>query len=453
MRVLIIAGRWLAAVLGLSVLCIVLALVFFNPNARRDEFEAWISEQTGRSFTLEGELGWQVWPLLTVTLPHTRLGGAPGTRDATLPFAEWQQASLSVRLWPLVQGRLEFGAVQLRGLRVRLQRTAEGRNNWQDLLQLLTEDRPPGRFKFMSLDGLQVDDAEISLDDAATRRLTTLRVVSLQTSGMAFDRPIGVTLKAHASTQARADNRVVDSNLFSQSMDLPFTLVVQVQADAALQRWQVDNLQFAAQMTATGVLSGAGTINALPVTLRLRHAVWQVAQQQQLNALQVAVGDAQLVTDQVQLTQLDTTPQLVTTLQFKVAGLRQWLQGLGVEMPATRDANALQQLSAQWQVTGSMQDLRVRVPELLLDQSHFTGEVRMQRTGDAFHYAFDLHADQVDLDRYLPVTPPAGRDQPAFEPVPIEWLLSLHARGLLHIDRVHWQAIRAQQLTITLDGS
>jgi uncharacterized protein involved in outer membrane biogenesis len=95
-RVLIVAGRWLAAVLGLSVLCIVLALGFFNPNARRDDIEAWVTEQTGRSFTLDGELGWQLWPHPAVTLPHIRLGLRPAPKKQAMPSAvcQWQQASV-----------------------------------------------------------------------------------------------------------------------------------------------------------------------------------------------------------------------------------------------------------------------------------------------------------------------------------------------------------------------
>jgi AsmA protein len=455
-RVMTIAGRWLAAVLGLSVLCIVLALVFFNPNAYRDEIQAWVSEQTGRGFTLDGELGWQVWPRLTVTLPHMQLGSAPGATKAGNPldpFAEWQQAGVSVRLWPLVHGRLEFGAVQLRGLRLRLQRDAADHNNWQDLLELLTADRPPGRFKFTSLAGLQVDDAEITFDDAAVLRMSMLRIASLQTTAVTFGQPVSVTLKAHASTRAETGGTTLSDNQHSQSIDIPFTLDMQMQTDAALQRWQLESLEFATQMTATGTPAG-GAIDALPVTLRLQHADWQTEQQQlMLNALLVAVGDAQLTTDQMQLTQLNATPRIAAALQFEVPNFRQWLQHLGVEVPTTRDTNVLQHLSAQLQATGSLQDLRLQVMPLLLDQTRWSGEARWQHAGGTARYTFELRADQLDLDRYLPATQPADVQKPLSAPVPIDWLRSMHAQGRLNIDKAQWQAIRAQHLTITLDGS
>ncbi len=62
MRTLTKALRGLAAVLGLSVLCIVLALVFFNPNRQHDRILAWADAQTGQHLTVNGEFDWQLWP-------------------------------------------------------------------------------------------------------------------------------------------------------------------------------------------------------------------------------------------------------------------------------------------------------------------------------------------------------------------------------------------------------
>lgn len=447
MRVLTIAGRWLAAVLGLSVLCIVLLLGFFNPNARRNEIQTWVSEQTGRRFTLDGELGWQMWPRLAVTLPRMQLGAAPGdarTGKTSGPFAEWQQASISVRLWPLLRGRLEFGAGQLRGVRVRLQRDAAGRNNWQDLLQRLDQERPPGRFQFANLAGFQMEDAEFSFEDAVTRRITTLRIDLLSTTAVAFNQPIGLTLKARVGSTASSD----PSQL--QTIAAPFTLAMQVQTDAALQQWQVNDLQFAAQLTTTGATGQA--INALPVSLQLQHAEAHIERQLMLHAVQMVAGEARLTADQVQVTRLRDAPRVEAGLQLDAPSLRRGLQQWAINVPGTRDATVLQHLSAHLQVMGSAADLQVQVKSLLLDDTRLSGMARWRRAGNQTRYTVDMRADQLDLDRYLPAASSGDSRQAAATPVPLDWLRSLHAQGRLQIDAARWQGIRAHQLTITLDG-
>lgn len=458
-RVLIIAGRWLVAVLGLSVLCIVLALGFFNPNARRDDIEAWVSEQTGRSFTLGGELGWQVWQPLAVTLPHIRLAEAPGTPktgDALQPFAEWQRARFSLRLWPLIRGRLELGAVQVSGLRLRLQRDVSGRDNWQDLLQWLDSDQSPSRFKFSHLDQLQIDDAQITFDDVAAHRKTLLRIESLNTTAVAFNRPIEIVLKAQASTQVGADTHASTDTLNSQAIELPFTLALQIQTDELRQRWQLDDIQVVAHLTATGVL-GDTTINALPMTLRLQQAAWQAGQPLVLTELGAAIGEVQLALqltmNEGRLTTTTATPQVSAAVQVAVPNLRQWLQRLTIEVPMTRDATVLQRLAAQLQIAGSAQDLRLQLNSLQLDQTRLSGEARVQHIDATPRYFAELHADRLDLDRYLPVATAVKREPRSASPVPIDWLRTLHTQGQLRIDQARWQAIRAQQLTITLDGT
>lgn len=444
MRALTVAGRWWVAVLGLSVLCIVLALGFFNPNARRSDIEAWVSEQTGRRFTFAGELGWRVWPNLAVTLPRARLERAPwdsSPGDVITPFAEWQRASLSVRLWPLLRGRLEFGALQLNGLRLRLRRDASGRDNWQDVLLRFTQDPTPGRFKFKSLAQLQVRDAEVTFDEAAVNRVTTLRIESLRTTAVAFAQPIGMELQAQlVSRESSVEG--------PRTLDLPFTLSLRAELDAAAQHWRADDLQWSGHLTASGWPTQA--IQALPVALRCRRVEWQSAQQLDVTLLQAAVGTAQLNSDQLQLTHLQDAPRLQTTLQFAVANLRQWLTSLGIATPATRDATVLQKLSARIEARGSLHDLQLQPLELQLDQTRVRGTAQVQLVAGRARYRAELRADQLNLDRYLPAR--GEKNQPAMPaPLPIEWLRDLQVQGRLHIDAAQWQALRAQQLTITLD--
>ncbi|MGE0115979.1 MAG: AsmA family protein [Steroidobacteraceae bacterium] len=437
-KIALLAG---AAVLGLFLLCIVLAGLFFNPNDYKPAIERWVEAQTGRSFTLDGELGWQLWPHLAVTLPHTRLG--PPTAFAGTDFAEWQQASISVRLWPLLQRRLELGEFRLRGLRLTLQRDAQGRDNWQDLLQLMTQNQTPGRFRFGMLAGLQIQDAQLQLRDELTQRAITLQLATLQSDAVQFDQPVMLecTCRLHVAAGR-------------QYLELPMQLTAQWQADQAVQRLQLD-LQGTGQLRTEGLLAPLTITAPLPLAIALTSLSWQAGQQQlQVKSLRLEAGTAQL-TGQLGATQMNARPALVASWQLAVPNLRQWLQTLGVNVPITRDATVLQHLQTALQLSGPADDLHIQLSRMKLDQTRFEGEGRRLLSDGLPHYTFALHADQLNLDRYLPAEVPketTDSSRAAGTSVPIEWLRSLQAQGSLLIDRAQWQGITARHLKIELDG-
>jgi hypothetical protein len=85
-------------VLGLSVLYIVPALRFFNPNAQRARIAAWVTHETGRNFTFEGELERQLWP--HPTLPQSVLWSLPedvASEPGVPPITARQDATVPTR--------------------------------------------------------------------------------------------------------------------------------------------------------------------------------------------------------------------------------------------------------------------------------------------------------------------------------------------------------------------
>lgn len=449
MRVLTIAGRILAAVLGLSVLCIVLLLAFFNPNAYRSEIEAWVSQQTGLRFTLDGELGWHLGSSLQLSLPHTLLADAPAG-DIRIPgsgFAEWQQARVAVRLWPLLAGHLIIDAVEVQGLRLMLKRDAQGRGNWQDLLQRFSSNEgASGRVTFERLEHLQLQDSEVQFEDATTQRHSTLQLSKVQAQSVRFDQAIALHLQGRALTHTDA-----------QSIDMPFQLDTQLQANAALDQVHVYQLQLSGSLTAQGVAGDQG-LHALPLAIHMPQAEWNgVSQRLHTDALTLTVGTAQ-ASAQITMVSLQDL-QLDATLQVTVPQLREWAQSVGVVVPATRDATVLQSLQAQLHAWGDTQAMQVKVTSLQLDQTQASGIATLV-FADTPRYTLALQADQLNLDHYLPVEQrsamrPSRRaaTPSSASPVPIEWLRSLHVQGSLRIDQAQFQGLHARRLQIDLEGS
>ena len=105
----------LAALAGIVIIAAVSLFLFFDPNDFRDQISASVKEQTGRDFTIEGDLSLTLFPWLAVEVGHTELGNAEGFSEEQ--FLSFENASLSVRMMPLIfQQQVKVGTASLDGL-------------------------------------------------------------------------------------------------------------------------------------------------------------------------------------------------------------------------------------------------------------------------------------------------------------------------------------------------
>src|ERR1043165_6441559 len=142
---LIVAGVLLSA---LALFVLLIALV------PRDALKARLSEQisawTGRDVSARGDPEISVFPALSVTLNDVHVSGPDGMGDAEL--LSMDRLTGTVRLLPLLIGRIEVGSYAMERPLVHLVRDKQGHRNWDfdsgaAALQLAFEgDVPLGDF-------------------------------------------------------------------------------------------------------------------------------------------------------------------------------------------------------------------------------------------------------------------------------------------------------------------
>ena len=120
---------WIFAAVLLSALALFALLVALVP---REALKAQIGEQiaswTGRDVSLRGEPEISIFPALRVILNDVHVGGPEGMDDAEI--LSMDRLTGTVRLLPLLIGRIEVGSYTMVRPLVRLVRDAEGRRNW-----------------------------------------------------------------------------------------------------------------------------------------------------------------------------------------------------------------------------------------------------------------------------------------------------------------------------------
>ena len=126
--------RWILTLLAVFVvLSFVLSaalLLLVDPNDYRDEISTVVTDATGRSFAMEGELSLKTFPCCGIELGALELGNPPGFPEAA--FARVESAAVDLQLWPLLTSReLRIGDIQLTGLKLNMLGLADGTNNWE----------------------------------------------------------------------------------------------------------------------------------------------------------------------------------------------------------------------------------------------------------------------------------------------------------------------------------
>jgi AsmA protein len=205
-RIIKVVGIVAGALVVLVVAVLAGVALLFDPNDYKDDITVAVGNATGRSLTLEGDLGLSLFPRIGITLGAAELSNAPGFGDA--PFARFDSAELYVGLLPLLSRRVEIDRAMLSGLRLNLARDAQGRTNWDDLGQgggaaaddgaAEAQDTGGGPDVDISVGAIEILDAEVAWRDASAGQEWTLSNFNLTASdfdpGQAFPLRIGFDL-------------------------------------------------------------------------------------------------------------------------------------------------------------------------------------------------------------------------------------------------------------------
>lgn len=477
MRPLKIAGYVVGGLLALVVLLLVAVVVFVDPNDYRDDIQRIVERETGRKLTLGGELKLSLFPWVALETGPASLSDAPGFGDE--PFVSLQNARVSVRLLPLLRGKLEVGKVSLDGARIRLLTDAQGRDNWADLgKQQSPEAAQPadaGSSPLPTIAGLEIKDAAVTLEDRQARSRHAVRDFNLQTGRLesgqpfelktdfVFEQDAALSIKVHVATTVTADLEKNAHRLADPRIDLTVSgagypaegIPVQIRAsslsaDIGRKTHQLDGLALSTIWKGDG-LPAAG----VPVSLTAKELVANLAEQTlELVELQADVAGAKL-TGALKGQEILDAPRIGGPLRLETLSPREWLPKLGIALPETRDANVFKKLNFASTVALTKTSADLQDVNLQLDDTTAKGSLGVADfTAKALR--FDLNVDRINADRYLPpkAAEPAakqlGKEPPT--PIPVEALRNLNARGQLQVGEAVFSDIKFTKLRLGVNA-
>jgi len=454
----------LAGLLLLLLALLLLPLLLLDPNDFKDEIQDSVFRATGRQLTIEGDLSLTLLPRLGLEVSGASVANPPGFGDE--PFAKLERVEMDAPLLPLLAGRLEVERVRIEGLRLNLIRDPQGRTNWdltpppakaaeaavvpssalerrmpafvrvsaEEAVQapaararppsapLATQDKGGKLVSLTSIAGVDLVDAHVLWDDRKTGWSLVLEGLEADSGPIRRGEPVTLQLSsgltdAHGRFNGKlaGETTVVPDGATGGFVLEPLKLRLEslrtangLEAWGALsgrlignpraRRYQVDGL--GVQFDVAGAALAGGHLNGnLSTRLDLDLGAGTLA----IDGFSLRSGTLTATGDALG-SGLRADPVYEGHLAVAEVDLRAWLQQHGLPQPRAADPEALRlvSLTSEWRLDRDRLDLTNLV--ITLDQSHFEGTANMV-DGEPRAFAFDLAADTLELDRYLPGSP------------------------------------------------
>lgn len=384
--------KWLFGLLFVVVLLIVAAIVILpmiiDPNDYKPQIVQTAKEKLGRDLAIEQDLSLSVFPWLGIETGGVRVGNAEGFKAAS--FAEIERLGLKVKLLPLLSRNVEIDTLVLKGLRLNLEKDASGKTNWDDLAGGQQPDEKPstksttddkGAPVSLSIQGVQIEDANITWDDRQAGKTYVLDGVRLVTGAMAPGATVpvegGVTF---TSTKPR--------------MTLKANLNASVSTDDGLRVFDVAGLVLELDAEGEGLPSGGARL-----TLKTDMVADTGADTLKLDNLDIS-GPAMAAKGSVSVTAMQTNPAARGTLSIAETNPKT-LASMFASPIETTDPTAMTRASGELTFSYTDGALKLDPLNVKLDESSLSGHVHvLEAAGPTVRTKLTL--DQIDLDRYMP---------------------------------------------------
>lgn len=239
------------ALVVVAVIAILLYVVFaMDPNDYKGDIEN-IAAQQGVDLSIEGDLEWNLFPNLAIRVGETRMS----SEQRGLPASSFRRADLVLGWWPLLQRRVEVGALKIDGADLHLENASQGA---AVAAAPGTGARPvevSGSPFSLAIDQFELSDSRVTLlDEAGNTVLDNLNLSSNNVSltgepfpvSVAFDysgplspNPVSIgfdnqtTFNESAGIVTLADNQLSVTGLMPAAFNLDFNASVDLKAESA----------------------------------------------------------------------------------------------------------------------------------------------------------------------------------------------------------------------------
>jgi AsmA protein len=419
--------KWVAilvgAFVGLAVLLSIAIYLLVDIEEYRDDIAAAVSDATGRTLTIDGELSLSTFPCCGIRIGKVALSNAPGFEDEH--FARAQLASVSVRVLPLLlRQELSIDELEVDGLDLQLVALRDGTTNWSfgDAAGGGEGATAGAGLNELNIGGISVSNSRLVYRDEAGG--TDIEIAGLNFESGPINGADPFDLTARFGALGLVDNVAADIEASARArIDLEQLIA------------NLDGFRIAATLDGRDLPAGQIAFNGSVDTVaglggEAIEFTGLDAEVELANVLAQLTGSGGYSADGIALSGSVKVPAFVP---------RELLAALGEEPLATADPDVLDALSLAGQINVAGDSAKLTGLDMRFDDSTMSGSAELASI-EREAIRFDLTIDQLDLDRYLAPESETDEDQNAEaddsadeELLPVDMLRNLDLDGTLAV--------------------
>jgi AsmA protein len=387
MRTVKILAGLVGGVIILAVGALLAAWLLVRPNDYKAKIATVVTESTGRELIVAGDIKLSMFPWVALEFGPASLGNPPGFGDE--PFLSIQHATLRVKLMSLLAKRLEIDRVDVDGVDLRLRKNAEGRGNWEGFGPEQTTATGDGK----------TGDGDKDTGSPKTRgHLPPLEGLRVTRGRVSYPGVVVDKFDLQVGQMGGQDATPINLNLAGNRGVPGETLTLNAKFDLSA---EPDNkhLRLGA-VNFSGLMSRPG--DGSPVHYELSAPALELDPAEQtvaIPAFSFSYANAHLA-GKLQATKILGDLGVTGSVTLAPLVLREFVPRVALLLPHTRDPRAFAQLSGSGTFAYGADGVHWDPLQLTLDDTHFKGS--LARVGEPRAWKFELAADQIDLERYLP---------------------------------------------------
>jgi len=443
----------IAAMIFLMIIAIFTLPFFIDPNNFKPEIAAAVKDKTGRDLSLTGELKLSIFPWLGISTGKMALGNATGFQGQ--PFATLEESDIKVKLLPLLTKKIEISRIALKGLVLNLAKNPRGFNNWDDLTAAEAIKTKPSpiinnigkpdeteALAVLAIGGIALENAQINWDDAQSGKHLLIKDVNLTTDKFVYNEPVAVDLSLVVLNPEKK---------FTTPVKLTTGLSVNEKFDtfllshSAMQATMKDESSPGISLTAILTVADIA-LDTANKTVKVSGLI--------LNSKGVTLS-AEITGNYV-----NDKPAFQGPVNIAAFNPAEVMRQLGIKVPVMQDANALSKSAINFNLLATENTVDLQNLAMTLDDTQIKGSTSIKDFTQPV-IAFNLAADAIDADRYLPpvtgksskpITSPAVALAAGASAFPIETLRKFNVDGQLSLGKLKINGMAMQDIQLILSA-
>ena len=445
----------IAALVVLLAATVFVVTQVIDPNDFKPQIREQAMTQANLDLEIPGDLAWQFWPSLGVSLGRTEARIA-GEEEL---FAGINSASVGVAVWPLLFGQVEMDGVTLDGLEVNLVETADGAN-WEKIgprdgaeeESTPAEEEQPGESGGMdiplTIPSVAITDGKIRYRNTTDGTDIRVEHFNFNAQDVSLEEPFPMQMSLRYQDQS--DMRV--------DLNLDTTLAA-----------DLDNNHFVLDPMALDADIAGMTTNPVSVHLEQKLDVNLDEDRAQVTDLLLEAAGTR-TTGNATVTGLTGEMKVAGQIDTEPFDANAALEAIGEEPIETSDDSALSKVALSATLDGPANSVMVNPLKVTLDSSTLSGKAGLENL-ETGKIVFDLNLDKITLDGYLP--PQSDEEDSAAasgagggtggkeggttqlseaELIPVDSLRPLLLDGSLKIGELNYDTIQASNIVFNVDA-